>query len=186
MKRRTFIKASGALGLQMVLPWEGVYAQSQEKGTFPTKKSSDRMLFPRPIDGADVSISPVGLAWLPCPGAAEYRVDIFEKNRRRVYSQKVGKDPVHLPDQVFPSGDYSWDVIALDEKGTDIASRGKQSYTILPRAAKLPWVDARELLSRVPAEHSRILYPKADLDHIRATLSSTRAQSWKACRAKAD
>ncbi|MBL7189723.1 MAG: DUF4962 domain-containing protein [Phycisphaerae bacterium] len=186
MRRRTFIKTTGALGLNAALPWADLYARARKSTEFLKEKSSDRMLFPRPRDRAELSISPVGLTWLPCPAAADYRVDIFAANENRLYSRNVGKDPVHLPDRVFPSGDYTWDVIALNEKNTDIARRGRQSFTILPGAAKLPWIAPKELLSRVPAGHSRILYPMADLDRIRATLSSTRAKSWRACKSSAD
>ncbi len=186
MKRRTFIKTTGALGLNAALPWADLYARARKYTEFLKEKSSHRMLFPRPGHGAELPISPVGLAWLPCPPAADYRVEIFAKNGPRVYSQNIGKDPVHLPDRVLPSGDYTWDVIAFDERGTDIARRGKQSFSILPGAAKLPWVAPKELLRRVPAEHSRILYAGADLDRIRATLSSTRAKSWRACKSSAD
>jgi hypothetical protein len=186
MKRRTFIKASGAFGLSTALPWTNVYGRERKSAEFLKKRSSGRMLFPRPADGTELSISPVGLTWLPCPAAADYRVDIFKKNGNRIYSKNVGKDPVHLPDRVFPTGDYRWDVIAFDKEGTDIARRGRQSFTILPGAAKLPWIAPKELLGRVPEEHSRILYPKANLNRIRATLSSTRAKSWKACKSAAD
>jgi len=186
MKRRTFIKTTGVLGLNAALPWADLYARARKSTEFLKEKSSHRMLFPRPGHGAELPISPVGLAWLPCPPAADYRVEIFAKNGPRVYSQNIGKDPVHLPDRVLPSGDYTWDVIAFDERGTDIARRGKQSFSILPGAAKLPWVAPKELLRRVPAEHSRILYAGADLDRIRATLSSTRAKSWRACKSSAD
>ena len=185
MRRRTFIKTTGALGLNAALPWADLYARARKSTEFLTEKSSGSMLFPRPGDGAELPISPVGLAWLPCPAATDYRVDIFGVGER-VYSRNVGKDPVHLPDRVLPSGDYAWDVTAFDTAGTDIARRGKRSFTILPGAAKLPWIDPKELLRRVPAEHSRILYPKADLDRIRATLSSTRAKSWRACKSSAD
>jgi len=186
MRRRTFIKTTGALGLNAALPWADIYARARKSTEFLKEKSSGSMLFPRPGDGAELPISPVGLAWLPCPAAADYRVDIFAERGARVYSKNVGRDPVHLPDRVLPSGEYAWDVTAFDAKGTDIARRGRQSFTILPGAAKLPWVDPKELLRRVPAEHSRILYPKADLDRIRATLSSTRAKSWRACKSSAD
>ncbi len=186
MKRRTFIKATGAFGLSTALPWGNLFARARKSAEFLKEQSSGRMLFPRPADGAELPISPVGLAWLPCPAAADYRVEIFEKNGNRIYSQNVGKDPVHLPDRVFPVGDYSWDVIAFDEQGTDIAMRGRLSFTILPGAARLPWIAPRQLLSRVPAEHPRILYPKANLDRIRATLSSSRSKSWRACKSAAD
>ncbi len=139
MQRRTFIKATGALGLNTLLPWENLHAKSLVAEEFLKSKSSDRMLFPRPGNGAELAISPVGLAWLPCPSAADYRVEISSKSGKRLYSKNVGKDPVHLPDRVFPPGSYAWDVIALDEKGTDISRRGKELYTILPGASPLPW-----------------------------------------------
>ncbi|MHC4324259.1 MAG: DUF4962 domain-containing protein, partial [Planctomycetota bacterium] len=186
INRRTFIKATGAFGFSSILPHGNIFAGERKTAEFLTKRSSGRMLFPRPANGAELPISPVGLAWLPCPAAENYRVDIFKKEGNRIYSQNVGKDPVHLPDRVFPAGDYSWDVIAFDERGTDIARRAKQSFTILPGAAKLPWISPRQLLGRVPVEHSRILYPKAGLDRIRATLSSSRSKSWRACKSAAD
>jgi hypothetical protein len=186
MNRRAFIKTTGAFGFSAVLPWSNLYAREQKSTQFLKKRSAGNMLFPRPGDGTELPISPVGLAWLPCPAAMDYRVDIFEKNGKRIYSKKVGKDPVHLPDQVFSAGDYSWDVVAFDEQGTDIARRGRQSYTIQTDAAKLPWIAPKELLGRVPAGHSRILYPKSNLENIRATLSSARSKSWRACKSAAD
>ncbi len=186
MKRRTFIKATGAFGLSATLPWPILHAREQKTVEFLKERSSGRMLFPRPTNGVKLPISPVGLAWLPCLKAEEYRVDIFDKNGSRIYGKNVGKDPVHLPDRVFPAGDYSWDVIAFDRQGMDIARRGRQSFTISPDAAKLPWIAPKELLSRVPTEHSRILYPQANLERIRATLSSTRTKSWRACKLAAD
>ncbi|MHC4567965.1 MAG: hypothetical protein ACYTE3_19655, partial [Planctomycetota bacterium] len=104
MRRRTFIKTTGALGLNAALPWADLHARARKSTEFLREKSSGRMLFPRPDDGAGLPISPVGLAWLPCPTAADYRVEIFAKDGPRVYGRNVGKDPVHLPDRVLPSG----------------------------------------------------------------------------------
>ncbi len=186
MKRRTFLKTTGALGLGVALPWTDAIAQPQRSADFLKVKTSDRMLFPRPVDGAELKISPVGLAWLPCPAAAWYRVDIFDQGGHRIYSQTTGKDPVHCPDRVLSPGTYTWDVVAFDSRDREISQRGKQSFTILKDAAELPWIDPGELLSRVPREHPRILYPQSQLDAIRSTLLSTRAQSWKACKAAAE
>jgi hypothetical protein len=186
MKRRTFIKNSSVLSASLALPWGDLLAQSPEATAFLKSKSSDRMLFPRPADGAALAISPVGLAWLPCPQSAQYRVEIFDKAGARIYSQDAGKDPVHLPDRVFPAGDYHWDVVAFNQQGTDMARHGRQSFTILPGAAQLPWIDPKELLGRVPKQHSRILYPQARLDAIRSTLSTTRKHAWQACQRAAD
>lgn len=186
MKRRTFIKGMGAVSLGSELLWEGLYAKAANDPVFLQQQASNSMLFPRPDDHAVCTITPVGLAWLPCPGAASYRVDISSERGTRVYIRDVGRDPVHVPDRVFASGAYVWDVTAFDAQGRDIAKRGKHRFTVKPDAVELPWIDPRDLLKRVPVEHSRILYPKASLNEIRATLTTTRAQSWQACKAAAD
>lgn len=185
MRRRTFIKAVGAAGLSSTL-WEGLYAKAANDPVFLKKQTSNSMLFPRPADGAECAITPVGLAWLPCPGADSYRVHIHSEGGTSVYTGDAGENPVHVPDQILPTGTYVWDVTALDRRGKVIAKRGKQRFTIKPGAAELPWVDPKVLLKRVPDEHPRILYPKASLSEIRATLTSTRAQAWKACKSAAD
>ncbi|MBN2329068.1 MAG: DUF4962 domain-containing protein [Candidatus Omnitrophica bacterium] len=179
MKRRTFIQTSGIAGLGAAMPWGGAYAKSNS--AFLQERNSAGMLFPRPAHGAELSISPVGLAWLPCPDAAGYRVEIYDDSNQKIYAKTIDPDPVHIPDRVFPPGAYAWDVIALDRQGAGIARHGKQSYTISPGAAQLPWIEPRELLRRVPADHPRILYPKHRLEEIRASLSTTRANSWKRC-----
>jgi len=185
MRRRTFIKTTGTLGLGAALPWAEVLAQDGS-AAFLKQKTSDRMLFPRPRDGAELKISPVGLAWLPCPGAASYRVEMFDAGDRAVYREDVGADCVHCPDRVFPAGTYQWDVVALDKQGRDMAHHGRQSFTILRGAAELPWIEPKELLRRVPREHPRILYPKSNLAALRSTLATTRAKSWQACKAAAE
>ena len=172
MKRRTFIKTTGALGLSTAMPWGELIAQQLPSSAFLKKKTSDRMLFPYPHDGAEVKISPVGLTWLPCPKAVSYRVNIFDKGGHRIYSKNAGKDPVHCPDLVLHPGRYTWDVIALDSRGKDAAQRGRRSFIISEDAAELPWIEPSELLRRVPREHPRILYPKSQLGKIRSTLST--------------
>jgi hypothetical protein len=82
--------------------------------------------------------------------------------------------------------DYAWDVSALDKQGTVLARRGRQSFTIAEGAAQLPWVDPQVLLSRVPRERPRILFPAAHLAEVRASLHTSRAKSWSACRRAAE
>jgi hypothetical protein len=180
------MKTTGALGLSAVMPWGESIARQQPSAAFLEDKTSDRMLFRRPDDGAEVKISPVGLTWLPCPAASSYRVNIFDEGGRRVYSAEAGKDPVHCPSRAFRPGRYTWDVIALDRSGKDIAQRGRRSFIISEDAAELPWIDPGELLRRVPKEHPRILYPKSQLGKIRSTLLTTRSSSWRSCKRAAD
>ena len=186
MDRRKFIQTTGIIGLSAAMPWGESAARQRPSAGFLKEKTSDRMLFPRPHDGAEVKISPVGLAWLPCPSAAGYRVGIYDIGLRLFYSADAGKDPVHCPDRVLPPGRYTWEVIALDSRGKDIARRGKRSFVISEDAAELPWTDPGELLRRVPKEHPRILYPRTQLGKIRSTLLTTRAKSWRACKAAAE
>jgi len=185
MKRRTFLQTTGALGLGAAVPGYLAAAQGKRPAGFLKTKTSDGMLFPRPQDGQECDLSPVGLAWLPCPGAASYRVDIFEAGGKRIHSRDVGADPVHCPERVLPAGAYTWDVVALDSSGQEVAQRGRQSFTIRPGAAELPWIEPKELLRRVPRGHPRILYPKSHLDGIRATLTTSRRSAWKALQTRA-
>ncbi len=185
MKRRTFLQTTGALGLSAAMPCNLSSAQERRPAGFLKTKTSDGMLFPRPRDGEESDLSPVGLAWLPCPGAASYRVDIFDEGGDRVYSSSAGADPVHCPDRVLTAGSYTWDVVALDRDSQEVARRGKHSFRIRRGAAELPWIDPKELLRRVPREHPRLLYPKSHLDHIRATLATSRRGAWRDLQARA-
>jgi len=187
MDRREFLKTTGVVGVGLGMGWpEGMLEGKELDMTFLTEKSSDRMLFPRPLDGLDVHITPPGLAWLPAEGAANYRVEVHTAGGKAVYEKVVGADPVHLPDQVLEPGDYVWDVVALDDKGHEAGRRGKLRFSIPKGVAQLPWVDPETLLARVPKEHARLLYPRADLDAVRKTLETTRKRSWAACLRAAD
>lgn len=148
---------------------------------FLTNRNNDTMLFPRPVDGAVVQISPPGLTWLPAEDASGYRVEIRNSSGALVYEKDVGDAPAHLPDSVLEEGDYTWDVVAMDEQGKDTARRGEQSFTVPEDVPELPWGEPETLLSRVPAEHSRLIYLKRDLPAIRETLQTARSQSWKKC-----
>jgi len=139
------------------------------------------MLFPRPADGMVVHISPPGLAWLPAEGAFGYRVEIRNSGGSLVYEKAIGSDPAHLPDRALEAGAYTWDVVALDAQGNEGARRGKLSFTIPEGVTEFPWIEPEVLLSRVPQEHSRLIYLKENLPSIRATLETTRSQSWKNC-----
>ena len=93
MNRRSFIKTSGITGLGSVCnlaPFsiKSTFSQENPQSGF-AKRRTDRMLFPRPLDGSRVSISPPGFAWLPCTEAAGYRLEIRDSGGNRVY-EKIG------------------------------------------------------------------------------------------------
>ena len=103
--------------------------------------------------------------------------EIYRDEGAFVYSNLTGSDPVHLPKQILAPGRYTWDVVGLDTQGSELARRGRQSFTIAANANQLPWIDPEKLLARVPDGHPRLLYPRARLPEIRATLSTTRKRS---------
>ncbi|GIX07027.1 MAG: hypothetical protein KatS3mg115_1430 [Candidatus Poribacteria bacterium] len=49
------------------------------------------------------------------------------------------------------------------------------AFRLLPSAPEQPWVAPAELLGRVPGEHPRLLYPRAQLEAARAELAETPA-----------
>jgi hypothetical protein len=186
MNRREFVKSACAAGTGISFKSARLAGAAPDRAEFLKSKTEDAMLFPGPADGACVAVTPAGLAWLPCPGSAGYRIEIFRKNGGRVYEKSIGSDPVHLPDHVLEPGKYLWDVTALDGSGNERARRGKLSFVIEKEASRLPWKSPEELLAKVPAVHSRLLYPSADLPEIRRTLQNTRSRSWRACLAAAE
>jgi hypothetical protein len=150
------------------------------------RHSRNASLIPQPDDGAVVEISPPGLVWLPLERAASYRIELRSSRGALLYQGNVGSDPMHLPDQVLPSGAYVWDVVALDALGNECTRRGEQRFTIAAGVPELPYVEPRALLERVPKDHPRLLYTKQDLPSLRATLENTRRRSWTVCRAAAE
>jgi hypothetical protein len=143
--------------------------------------SQNTAVLPKPLDEAIVQISPPAFTWGPVAGASHYRIEIKNDHEQVIYEKILGTDPVHLPDRIFPSGRYSWDIIPLNPEGREQARRGTHSFTIAEKVPTLPWVDPATLLALMPKEHSRFLYVKSDLHSIRATLYSTRQRSWKNC-----
>lgn len=182
MKRRHFLITTGAAGAGLAagVP-DGLAAVSKQRMEFLKEQSRDSMLFPRPLDGAEVKITPPGFAWMPAKGASTYRIEIHKKDGGLVYNKIIGKDPGHLPDVVLEPGKYCWDVVALDGDGNDAGQRGEWKFSIAKDVQELPWVNPEELLSKIPMEHSRLLYLRSELPRIRATLGTTRKRSWKAC-----
>ncbi len=143
--------------------------------------SQNTLLFPQPLEGAISHISPPAFTWKPMAGASNYRIEIKDVHEQVVYEKVTGTDPVHLPDRIFPSGRYSWDLIALDPEGREQTRKSTCTFTIANKVPSLPWIDPATLLAMVPKQHSRFLYARSDLPSIRASLFSTRQRAWKNC-----
>ncbi|MCK5463624.1 MAG: DUF4962 domain-containing protein, partial [Bacteroidales bacterium] len=189
MKRREFIITSSLAGASSYsLAWLPGCHQNKQEGniSFLSEKTSSSMLFPRPLDGHTLNISPPGFCWYPAPGASDYIIRISDDSGKILYEKSTGRGPVHLPDLVLSPGNYKWDVFALNENGKVVAKKGEASFSISNKFKELPWIQPKELLGRVPKEHSRIQFMRSDLPQIKQRLNTTHKTIWNNIKNRAD
>lgn len=180
--RRTLTLA-GILATAAVLPLPAAAANAGKasKGSapaviaFPTEQPA-RAGFIKPAPGEQLEVTPPGFAWWRAGeiNRVRYRLRIRAATGGIVHESPLLKDPAYCPDRALAPGSYTFEVEALDEAGTVRATRPAQAFVIAPGAYELPFVPAGELLARVPREHPRLLFPKATLGEVRATLTTTR------------
>ncbi len=153
---------------------------------FPQQRPRDAN-FNRPVEGSALDISPPGFCWWRA-GARDlvsYQLTIRNQADEIVYQSPILGDPVHVPTQVLPAGEYTWTVSALVDDRVE-ATQEPRNFRILTDAVTMPWVQPGELLKKVPTDHPRLLFPKAQLEAYRATLSNSRKQAYQELRAIAD
>ncbi|MBM3890070.1 MAG: hypothetical protein FJ388_13225, partial [Verrucomicrobia bacterium] len=162
-------------------------ATAAERVAFPSQRP-EGACYPRPRANETLDISPPGFCWWPAGkrGAVRYRLKVAAQDGGVAYESPVIEDPAHLPTNVLPAGRYTWTVEALDKSGKVLATRAPEKFTISDGAIGQPWVSAEELLSRVPREHPRLLFPKATLAEVRATLGTTRQEPFATLKRSAD
>jgi len=163
------------------------FAADKSSGVaFPaTRPAGGSFMRPRADEALDVS--PPGFCWwrVAARGKAQYRLTVTDASGGVAYRSGLLGDPVCVPDRVLPAGRYAWTVEALDLKGNVVATQAPRHFTIQPDAYAQPWVPAEDLLARVPKEHPRLLFPKARLDQVRATLSTTRREAFESLQSAA-
>ncbi len=137
--------------------------------------------FMRPYEAETLAVSPPGFCWWRAGKDAEirYRLEIVDAAGTTVYTSPPLADPVHVPDRVLPAGAYTWTVRALGRDGAPAAVQGTRTFAIAPDAFAQPWVDPAALLARVPREHPRLLFPRAQLEAVKATLGTTRKEAFE-------
>ena len=155
--------------------------------TFPPEQPVNGN-FNRPLQDAVLDVSPPGFCWWRAAPRGEiyYRLRIEETTDGPVYQSGLLSDPVHVPDRVLPPGNYRWFVDAVDEKGRVVTTRPEQNFSIGTDFYELPWVEPEELLSRVPADYPRLLFPAARLPEIRASLKGSRSKAYEDLKKVAD
>ena len=137
--------------------------------------------FVRPEMDQVLSVSPPGFSWwLAAPeGEASYRLEVLSSGGRTIYEADGIAENIHVPDIVFPAGHYTWTIEAYDQSGFKKDTREFGSFSIATDAMADPWTPPADLLARVPKEHPRLLYPKDQLEVIRATLKTTRKEAYE-------
>ena len=159
---------------------------AEQKSGFP-KTRPEGANFPRPRRGESLDISPPGFCWWQAGqrGKVRYRLRVNDEKGRPAYESPLLEDPAHVPDRVLPAGAYAWTVEALDSDGRVTDTRESWPLAITNDAVGQPWVPPADLLARVPREHPRLLFPKATLPDVRATLSTTRREAFESLKREA-
>jgi len=186
--RRVYIVHISALfPIFLIATCMRAWAQEGTGPQFPAARPENGN-FNRPEPGEELDISPAGFCWwrAAAPGEVSYQLRILDAGGQEAYVSPLLQDPAHVPDKVLPPGKYTWTVEALDPSGKVVAERAASAFTILENPIPLPWVLPRELLSRVPKEHPRLLFPKAQLPEIRKSLETTRKAAFADLKAVAD
>jgi hypothetical protein len=154
--------------------------------SFPSAPPNDRAVFPQPRNGETVAINPPGFAWWRAPGAAMYRLLIWDDQGREVYQAPYLTDPVHLPTRPLPPGEYSWDVEACDRDDRVLAKRGVWYFTVPEGVTEFPWIAPEQILALVPDSHPRYMFLRDALPEIRRSLQAGRRQAWNSIRSSAE
>jgi hypothetical protein len=141
----------------------------------------------RPRNGETLNISPPGFCWWRAAdrNACQYRLVVKCQDTLH-YASPPTPDPLHIPDVVFPPGHYTWHVEALTDGDEIQATSEPLSFSIHADAIENPWTDPASLLQNVPTEHPRLFFPASELDRVRSTLSTTRAEAFDALKRAAE
>jgi hypothetical protein len=133
----------------------------------------------RPSEDEALAISPPGFSWWRAAerGRCEYRV-VVKREDVEHYTSPPTSDPIHIPDAAFPAGQYAWHVEAIGPSGDVNAVSTDRSFSITEAAIEQPRADPASLLEHVPSEHPRLLFLGSQLDLVRKTLTTTRAEAF--------
>lgn len=151
---------------------------------FPDRRP-ERWSYARPRRGEVFAhVTPPGFCWWRAAprGKARYRLRVTRSGGTEAYTSALLGDPVCVPERALPAGEYSWTVDAVDAAEKVVDTWPARTFTVAEGARAQPWVDPVELLRRVPREHPRLLFPRATLGEVRATLDTTRREAYESLR----
>ncbi len=177
------VSFAGLMSSLLVLP---IAEAADAPVAFPEARPSGGS-FSRPEAGEVMDVSPPGFCWWRAApvGRIRYLLRVTDSAGAEAYSSPPLTDPVHVPAKVLPPGTYSWRVEAIDAKGAVADSTPAREFTIADKAVAQAWIPADELLKRVSQGHPRLLFPRGQLDEIRATLTTTRREAFESLQREA-
>jgi len=154
---------------------------------FPEVRTSEKDLFPKPVDGYVAQINPPGFSWLPVKNAHSYLVQIKEmRTSKIVLEEKAIQTNVFVPQKVLNQGEYFWIIQAFDKNANLLAERRPYHFTIPSNIVKQPFPDLEKIFQNLPQSHSRLVFLQHQLPEIQKSLNTTRKAAWKILRATAD
>lgn len=141
---------------------------------FPKKRPGAFAAFRRPEPGSSVGVNPPGFCWWRAGdnGKVFYKINV-EQDGKVVYSSEPTADPVHVPDKVFPPGEYRWWVDAYDAEEELCDSTEKWSFHIEEKLPESPFEDVKAVLKKISLRgHPRLQLPDEDLGVIRKRMAT--------------
>ncbi len=144
--------------------------------------------FNRPADGEILDVSTPGLCWWRAGDrdVVFYRTHLFSADGAKIHTSPMLDQTAYVPRVELIPGKYSWIVDAIDADGNVLASRAASDFEISTHAVSLPWIDAAELLGRVPESHPRLLFPEDQLSEIRKNLRTIHKETFSDLKTSAD
>jgi hypothetical protein len=152
---------------------------------FPTVRTSEKDVYPGPINHAVCEVNPPAFMWLPVEDAATYTLTLYQ-GKKPVFEKPGLQQNVYAHHKTFAAGNYQWQINALDDEEEVISQSPLFHFSIAGNAVDFPYPHLGELARNISDVHPRLIFKAADLDKIRNTLDNGRRQAWKAVREIAD
>ncbi len=123
----------------------------------------------RPADTQTVTMNPPGFTWRPTKNAARYELQVARDANFAdiVYRAKKLRFSAHAPSKTLLKGTYYWRYRALSKDREESNWSQVRSFTIDQRSIPFPCPTSKELASRIPAGHPRLMFTENSLSNLR-------------------
>ncbi len=140
-----------------------------------------------PADGRKVDVNPPGFCWTPNEKAAQYRLEVRrEGGSRGGFATEALSSAVYPPFHELEPGNYQWQVVYLDEKGTETGVSETRRFALPPSAPVLLMPDVQALKATLAGVHPRLYLTDGRLEKLKATIANGGVPSWARLRRAAD